>query len=218
MAKQDELIIKAQKRTVTGKKVNALRRKGFLPAVVYGHKIDPIAIQLDAHSAGIQLSKITGSSLITLDIDGKKHQVIMRDRQRDVIYGSLLHVDFLAVSMTEKLITTVGIELVGEAPVLKTGDVMLNHALNTIEIESLPQDMIARLEVDVSGLESMEDVITVGDLQLGDKVTVLTDPEEVIVSVTYAAIETAAEEEAEEVEGGHPEVIEQGKKEDEGAE
>ncbi len=71
--------------------------------------------QLDAHSASLQLDKLTGSSLIVLDVDGEKHNAIVRDRTKDVIYGHLLHVDFLAVSMQEKLRTQVSIVLIGRS-------------------------------------------------------------------------------------------------------
>ena len=92
--------------------------------------------------------------------------------------------DFV-VSLTE-VRTTVEISLVGEAPVSKLADVVILHNLYELAIECLPRDLPAKIEVDISGLMSADDSITVADLKLGDKITVLTDPEEVIVSVGYA--------------------------------
>lgn len=210
MAKQEEIIIKAERRTVRGKKVEALRREGWLPGIIYGRHIEAFPIQMPAHETSLILNKLTSSNLITIDVNGEKLAAVLRERQRDVIYGRLTHVDFLAVSLTEKLRSTVGITLVGEAPVLKTPGVLLNQGLNELEIESLPQDMPAVVEVDVSGIQTEDDEITVGQLNLGDKVAILTDPSEVVVSVGYAeqeAIPEAAEAAAE------PEVVEKGKKE-----
>ncbi len=208
---KEEIIIKAQKRTVMGKKVNALRREGWLPGVVYGRHLQAFPIQMPAHETSLIMSKLTSSSLVTIDVDGDKHTAIVRDRQRDVIYGRLTHVDFLALSLNEKLRTTVGLELVGEAPVLKLADVILNQGVFELELECLPQDLPSKIEVDVSKIASMDDLITVGSLNLGDKITVLTDPSEVIISVGYS--EQEKEPAAEAVEA--PEVVERGKKEEE---
>ena len=208
---KEEIIIKAQKRTVMGKKVNALRREGWLPGVVYGRHLQAFPIQMPAHETSLIMSKLTSSSLVTIDVDGEKHTAIVRDRQRDVIYGRLTHVDFLALSLNEKLRTTVGLELVGEAPVLKLADVILNQGVFELELECLPHDLPSKIEVDVSKIASMDDLITVGSLNLGDKITVLTDPSEVIISVGYS--EQEKEPAAEAVEA--PEVVERGKKEEE---
>jgi large subunit ribosomal protein L25 len=208
----EQIEIDAQERKVTGKKVAQLRRQGLLPGVIYGRHMDkPLTIQLDYHTTSLMASKLSSSTLVTLNLDGKKYNAILRDRQRDVIYGRLTHLDFQAVAMDEVLRTTVGIELVGESPLLKTMDAVINQGVYSLEIESLPQNMPGRIEVDISGIVTTEDVITVADLKLGDGVTILTDPSEVIVSVTFAAAE------AEEVKTteAEPEVMEKGKKEEE---
>ncbi len=151
---------------------------------------------------------------MTLDLNGKKTKVIVRERNYDVVTGDLLHLDFLAISMTEKLRAFVAIELVGEAPVLDAvpGSI-INHVLNEIEIEALPADMPERIEVDISKLETAEDLINVADLDLGDKITVLTDETELVVSVSYVAEETEPED-LEDV-SMEPEVMERGKKDEE---
>ena len=208
MAKE-EVLINAQKRNVTGKQVKALRRQGLLPGVIYGRHIEAFPIQMDAHDASLILDKLTASSLITIDVDGEKFNVLMRDRQRDVIFGDLLHVDFLVVSLTEKLRATIELKLVGEAPVADNPEVVVTQVLNAIEIEALPQDLPEVIEVDISTLETVDDEITVADLDLGEDIAILTDPNETIVSVGYVAQEEVAEE-AEVVE---PEVVEKGKKE-----
>lgn len=208
MSTQEEIIIKAEKRTVKGKQVSQLRRAGILPGVIYGHKVDSQAIQMDRHSVSLQLSSITPTTLVTIDVAGDKIKAFVRDRQRDVLHGNLTHLDFLAVSMTEKMRAAVALELTGEAPVLDNPIYLLNHSLNEIEIECFPQDMPERVMVDVSGIKTPEDTITIADLNLGEHVTVLTDPTEVIVSVGYNATEEVATEGV----GAEPEVVEKGKK------
>jgi len=216
MAKE-EVLINAQKRNVTGKQVKALRRQGLLPGVIYGRHIEAFPIQMDAHDASLILDKLTASSLITINVDGEKYNVLMRDRQRDVIFGDLLHVDFLVVSLTEKLRATIELKLVGEAPVADNPEVVVTQVLNAIEIEALPQDLPEVIEVDISTLETVDDEITVADLDLGEKITILTDPNEAIVSVGYVAQEEVAEEEEAEA-LAEPKVVERGKKEAAGEE
>jgi len=224
----DQIKLEAQKRTVKGKKVSQLRRDGLLPGIIYGRigkeQIDPVLIQLDLHEASKTINKLTASSLVSLDVDGEKYPVVLREAQKDVIYGTLRHVDFMAVSLTEKLQTAVPIELIGQAPAEINMAAVVVTGISELEIECLPQDMPERIEVDATVLVDMESAIYVRDLDLPDSYDVLTDPDELIASVTYVTIE---EEEEEEEEGElaelldedvEPEVIEKGKKEEEGFE
>ena len=93
----EKVVLKATKRDVIGKQVKAMRREGKLPAVIYGRHLEPISIVLDAHSAGLALSKVSASSLVTIDVEGKEYPALVRERQRDFIKGVLTHVDFLAM-------------------------------------------------------------------------------------------------------------------------
>jgi large subunit ribosomal protein L25 len=215
MSTQEEIIIKAEKRTVKGKQVSQLRRTGILPGVIYGHRVEAQAIQMDRHSVSLQMNSITPTTLVTVDVAGNKIKAFVRDRQRDVLHGVLTHLDFLAVSLTEKMRALVAVELTGEAPVLENPIYLLNHSINEVEIECLPQDMPERIMVDVSVIKTPEDSITIADLNLGDKVTILTDHSEVVVSVGYIAVEEPAEVSAE-AGAGEPEVVEKGKKTEEG--
>ena len=214
MAKQEEIIIKAEKRTVKGKQVSQLRRAGILPGVVYGHRVESQAIQMDRHTVSLQMTSITPTTLVTIDVAGNKIKAFVRDRQRDVLHGVLTHLDFLAVSMTEKMRAAVELELTGEAPVLEDPTYLLNHSLNVIEIECLPQDMPERVMVDVSSIKTPEDSITIADLDLGKNVTILTDHSEVIVSVGRISVEEAVETSGE-AGAGEPDVVEKGKKTEE---
>jgi large subunit ribosomal protein L25 len=220
----EKIVLQAQQRSLRGKKVGALRRQGFLPGIIYGRlgkeQIEPVPIQMDRHEASLTINKLTGSSLVTLDVDGKEYPVVLREAQRDVIYKTLLHVDFMAVSLTEKLQTMVPIELIGQAPAEINMAAVVVTGISELEIECLPQDMPERIEVDATVLVDIDSAIYVKDLDLPDTYDVLTDPEELIAGVTYVTIEQEEEEEEEELaefldEDLEPEVIEKGKKEEE---
>ena len=86
----EKIVLKAEKRDVTGKQVKALRRAGQLPAVIYGRHVDPIAISLEAHTASLVFSKLTSSTLVTLDVDGTEYTAIVREKQGNFIKGILL--------------------------------------------------------------------------------------------------------------------------------
>jgi large subunit ribosomal protein L25 len=213
----EEIIIKAIKRTVKGKQVGTLRRAGQLPGVIYGRHIEAFPIQMDYKEFANKIFRLTSSSLVTIDVEGETHAAILRDKQKDVINGHLLHVDFLAVSLTEKLRTRVSIELVGKAPVSEIPDTVIVQAVNQLEIECYPQDLPDTIKVDISSLVTMDDVILVGSIDLGDKIEVFTDKDEVIASVTYVAQEIVPEvvPSIAEIE---PEVMEKGKKPEEAEE
>jgi large subunit ribosomal protein L25 len=212
-------VIGAKERSVTGKQVKALRREGRLPAVLYGKGVDPTALELDAREATNVLHGAGASTLIDLKVGRKTYKVLMRDVQRDVIKGHLLHVDFLSVAMDEVIRTTVPVEYVGEAPAVKLIGGLLVTDLDEIEVEALPSDLPDRVRVDLSSLEDIDDAIVVGDVFLGEGVKVLTEAEAVFARVIYQVEEEEEEEIEEEIlVEGEPEVIERGKREEEEAE
>lgn len=210
-------VLKAVQRSITGKKVGRLRREGKLPAVIYGHHIEATPVLLDLREATKLLSSLTGSSLVTIDLEGKELSALVREKQRDFIRGNLLHVDFQAVSLTEKIRASVSIETKGIAPAVKEFNGVVVSGINEIHVECLPQNLPERFIVDLSELKSIGDGIYLRDLQIPEEVAVLSDPDEMIIIITSSAIEV--EEEVEEVAGvEEPEVIERGKKEEEAEE
>lgn len=207
----DKVVLKAVRRDIIGKQVKALRREGKLPAVIYGHHIEPFPIVLDAREAGKSLTGLAPSTLVTVEVEGQSYPTLVREKQRNKILGSLIHVDFLAVSMEEKLRANVTVSIVGVSPAVKDYNGILVQELNLLEVECLPQDLPERVVVDISGLDEIGDTLYVRDLKLSDRVKVLADAESVIVSVTAHA----AEEVVEEVAPVEPEIVEKGKLEEE---
>jgi large subunit ribosomal protein L25 len=210
----DKVVLKATKRTVTGKHVNALRRAGFLPAVIYGHKVDPVAISLEAHSSNLILARISPSTLVTIDVEGKEYATLVREKQRNFILGTLKHVDFLAVSLTESIRATVGITLHGTAPAVKEFNGVLVNGVTDVQVECLPGDLPTGIDFDLSTLTELGSGFHVRDIKLSDKVTILNNPDDLIVLVTGTKEETL--EEGEGSETSEPEVIEKGKKDEDG--
>jgi large subunit ribosomal protein L25 len=210
----EKIVLKATKRGLVGKKVKTLRKEGQLPAVLFGHGIVSTPISLDLKESSKILSSVGSSTLVTVDLDGKEFAALVRERQRDVLYRTLLHVDFQAVSMTETVRAQVPIHIGDEdAPAVKSYGAIINTGLDVLEIECLPQDLPDRINVDISGLEEIGDSILVQDISLLEGIQVLDDPEALIV-VASAPIAEEEEEEVEEVEieeGVEPEVIERGK-------
>lgn len=209
----EKVVLKATKRTVTGKQVKQLRRKGLLPGIIYGHNMEPTPISLDAHDAGLILPKLTSSSIVTIDLEGKQIAALVREKQRNFIKNFLTHVDFQAVSLTEAIRTYVSLHFSGTSPAVKDFQAIVVTNLNEIEVEALPADLPERIEVDLSKLTAIGDAIYVKDLVVPAGVEVLTDGDEVVVVATGA---TEEKEETEVVEGIEPELsVERGKKEEE---
>jgi large subunit ribosomal protein L25 len=210
----EKVVIQAEKRAVVGKQVRALRRDGKLPAVIYGYGIDPLSIVLDAHSASRILAKASSSTLVTIELAGKQYPTLVREKQLDFIRNILIHVDFLAVSMTEKITASVGIQLEGVAPAVKDFNAILVNGLTELEVECLPADLPQRFVVDISGLVEVGDGVYVKDVAAPANVEILSDSDEMIVVATAMAAEEV-EEVVAVAEGEEPEVIEKGKKEEE---
>ncbi len=188
--------LNANVRKTIRKQVKALRRQGLLPAVMYGAGVESLPLELDEKVASRVLASVGRSTLIDLKIGKDTHKVLVREFQRDVIRRNILHVDFLVVAMDVVISAVVPVVLVGEAPAMEELGGIIVSGLNEIEVEALPSDLPEQVSVDIEALVSMNDVITAGDLVLGAKVTLITDPDETIANV----IAQMAEEEVEEVE------------------
>ena len=216
----EKVVLKAEKREVLGKQVKALRRAGKLPAVIYGRHTEPMIVSLDSHTASLVLGKLTSSSLVTIELDGTEYPALVREKQRDYIKNRLLHVDFLAVSLSESLRASVAVNFVGISPAVKDFNAVLVTNLQSLDVECLPADLPERIDVDISVLALPGDGIRVRDVQVSDKVQILNDPDTMVAVATFAKVE----EEAAAVPGAEgvapteaePELaVERGKKEDE---
>jgi large subunit ribosomal protein L25 len=209
--------LNAKRRTIIGKQVSALRRSGLIPAVMYGAGTDPISLELAEHETSQALIDVGGSTLIDLKVDDETHKVLLREIQRHVVRRNILHIDFLKVAMDVAIRAVVPIELEGTAPAVRELGGVLVAGLDEIEVEALPGNLPDRITVDLSVLVDFDSSITVGDLELGEGVMLITEPDEAIANVIYQSMEEIVEEEEVEVleEMAEPELIERGEREEE---
>ena len=215
----EEVVLKAIRRSILGKQVKAIRREGKLPGVIYGHYIDPVSIELNLREASKSLTGLAPSALVTVEVDGTPHRALVREKQRNKITGILLHVDFLAVSMEEKLRSQVYIEIVGVSPAIKDFSGVLMTGTDEVGVECLPQDLPERIVVDISSLKEIGDGIYIRDLNIPAGVKILDEPDTLVALITaQAAEEVEVAPVVEEVETTEPEIIERGKKEEEESE
>ena len=205
------LMIQANKRNILGKKTRFLRRQGITPAHLFGHGVESLALECDSTNLWHIIAQAGTTRLISLEIEGDEQprRVFIREIQRDACTRALVHVDFFQVQMKEKIKAEVPIALVGEAPALKTKGRILTHGVTSLNIESLPDKIPPVVEVDLSLLEEIEQAIFVRDITFSPDITLLTDPEQLVVKVTEARVEKVeevevAEEAVEGAEAGAP--------------
>jgi large subunit ribosomal protein L25 len=180
----------AQPRIILGKKVKKLRRQGIVPANIYGRHVEPVALQASA----VELKRVvraaghTGLVRIALDGESAPRTALVRAIQREATTGNLVHVEFQQVSMTEKMTVRVPIVLIGHAPVSALGG-MVVQALDGLDLVTLPGDIPAHIEVDVSGMTALDTQIHVSDISLPPNVEVTADPTILVASVSRESSE-----------------------------
>lgn len=180
----EKLELKAQSRKETGKQISKLRKEGFIPAVLYGKKIQNINLSVNANEFEKLLKKAGESTIIELTTDdNKKHSVIIHDVQYHFLKSHPIHVDFFEVSMTDKLKASIVLEFTGESKAVKLQGGVLMKLLSDVEVECLPADLPHKIEVSISGLDNLNDAIHVKDLKISPKVKILTPGEEMVAKI-----------------------------------
>src|SRR6266550_1400716 len=218
MAKQAKL--KAEQRTAIGRSaVRKLKTRGIIPAIVYGGKEKPQPLQVAARDINAVLSHASGENiLVELEIAGEQsnRMALVQEIQHSPVGGDILHVDFHAVSMDEKIQAEVPLEPVGIANGVKNFGGLLEQSLRSLPIECLPRDLPDRLTVDVSNL-NIGDSIHVRDIQLPSGVTAKAQPDLTAFSVLAPVVEEEPVPIAAEGAAAGPEVITEKKPEGEAA-
>lgn len=157
------------------------RTEGRVPAVIYGHGAEPVAITVDARELRVALAAQSGGSvLFNVKVGSTDHLVIARDIQRHPVRHTVAHVDFQTVSRDEVISTDVPVHLVGEALRVTRGGGVVEHALLSLHVFAKPADVPSAIEVDIEGLQ-LGDAIRVSDLKLPSGVTTDVDPETPVV-------------------------------------
>ncbi|MBI5742825.1 MAG: 50S ribosomal protein L25 [Candidatus Niyogibacteria bacterium] len=210
------MLITAQKREITGKKVAGLRAKGLLPAVLYGWgEKTPRLLTVEEKAFRKAWKEAGEASIIDLEVNGENKGVLIQDVAFDPRYNTPLHVDFYAVQMDKPLAVTVPLVFEGESGAVKNLGATLVKVAYEIEVEALPKNLPHNIKVDLSKLAEIDSRILVGDLELPAGVSV-NAPADDVVAVAQAHVEevvTATERTLEDIE-----VAEKGKKPEEGEE
>ena len=222
------LSISAKIRKELGKKVKSLREKGVLPAVLYGHKIKNLNLELDLKEFEKIYKKAGESSLIKLEVKNQKSKtelpkeakvkkrtessspvdeflVLIHDIQFDHLTQKLIHIDFYQPELKEEVEVTVPLIFEGEAAAVKDLGGTLVKNISEVEVKALPQNLPHEIKVDIGNLKTFEDNILIKDLIVLKEVKILKGPEEIVAKVTQPEkveeeLEKPVEEKVEEVE------------------
>jgi large subunit ribosomal protein L25 len=176
--------LKASVRDLTGKRSRRLHSEGKLAAVVYGHNAKPTPLVLDRLEFQKVFVKSGRTHLVDLVVDGDRtEKVLVREIQTHPRRLGPIHVDFYQVSLEEKLTVEVPVHLVGESAAVKRGDADVLQPIHAIRVECLPTDIPEMFEVDLTPLEEIEAELRISDLTAPKGVTILVDPEELVVKI-----------------------------------
>jgi large subunit ribosomal protein L25 len=206
------LSLKAEVREKTGSRAAAeVRKQGRIPAIVYGHQQDPVAISLDAHDFVEGLHH--GHRLMDIKIGRKTEKAIVKDLQYDYLGRDVVHADLMRVDVTQRITVTVPIELKGTAKGTHHGGILEEHT-DHLEIECLPTNIPETIPVLVKDVE-VGDAIHAGDVHLPEGVTLVSSEDVLLVACHVVAAAKTTEEIEEEVPTA-PEVIGEEKEPEEG--
>jgi len=220
----NDITLSAQIRTITGKKVKQLRRDNIIPAVLYGHKIKPKLLAFNSVEFNHVYIEAGTSTVVKLNIKEEKDVIntIIHQIDKDPVSDKIIHADLMQIRMDEKIKTEIPVILEGaeEAPVVKEKEGSIISNKTELTIEALPNDLIHEIKIDVSTLSEFDQVIHVKDIKTPPAVTILDEPDEVVVSIQeprseeeLAELEEEVKEDVETVE-----VEKKGKEEVEGEE
>lgn len=190
----EQLELQANVREITGKKVKILRRQGITPLNLFGAGIESTALQSDTKILTSLIRSAGSARLVRLKI-GKEKQtrpVLIREIGRDAMSGKVLHASLFQVNMQQKVEVEVPIILTGEAPIMREKVNILLQPLGSLTVECLPDKIPGKIEVDLSSLTELGQ-IRVKDISVPKDVTVMNDPDEVIVTVTAPRVSAQVE-------------------------
>lgn len=189
--------IKAEKRSVIGRKVKKLRVEGLIPASIYGRGFDPISIQFETLEFKKLYDEVGESGLVELLVEDEVLPVLFRNPQYNPITDEIIHIDCYKVNLKEKITAMVPIVLIGESQAVKNGNILV-EVTGEIEVEALPTDLPENIEIDISSLNEIDEMITVETIKLGDKIEIKTQLDQVIVKIEAPKVEeeVVTEEEA----------------------
>jgi large subunit ribosomal protein L25 len=174
------LNLSAKIRQISGKKTKTLLKKGIIPAVLYGPKIKPLSLEVDSKEFEKIFQGAGESSLISLEVGGKKTPVLIHAFQRDPLADKITHIDFYQAPLEEVIEAKIPLVFEGESPAVKELGGTLVKVIHELEIKAKPENLPKEIKVDISTLKTFEDAILVKDLKVSEGVEILKNPEEIV--------------------------------------
>ena len=208
-----KITLSAEARKTFGRKVKRIRQEGFLRANVYGKKVKSTSIQVKEDEFAKVYKEAGETGLVSLKLGSDERPVLIHNVQNDPLTDKILHIDFLQVDLKEKVTAKVPVEVVGESPAEKQALGTVVTERNEVEVEALPADLPEKFEIDISSLTEVDQAILVKDIKADSaKVTILDNPEDILVKVEPLRKEEEVAPPAEEVpaEGEQPTTAEGG--------
>ncbi|NQV12868.1 MAG: 50S ribosomal protein L25 [Parcubacteria group bacterium] len=196
-----DLQIKAKAREEVGKGLVKLRAADQIPGNFYGAKSKPVSLSVEYLPFKKVFQEAGENTVIDLDVDGKKKKVLVKEVQYHPTTSNFIHIDFFEVDVTKKITAAIPLEFTGESKAVKDEGGVLVKSIDELEVECLPADLPKNITVDISSLDTFEDVIKVGDLDISAAVSVSLDKKNVIATVTPPRSEEELDELDEEVKG-----------------
>lgn len=201
--------LKAQERTVTGKKVRRLRNEGLVPIVIYGPTQEPKSLQVAYRELEVTLAKAGGTNLVDIEVEGgETFSGLARDVQRDMIRGTILHVDFLAIDPKSKVIIDVPVYYNNQSAAVVARKGILLTGPNALRLEMRAANMRDRIDIDLSEFGKVGDSLYVKDLDFADGTRVLNDPEQMVLRIAQSSAARREEALAKVAGGGEGEATE----------
>ncbi len=190
--------------------LKTLRKSGKIPAVVYGENAPSASILVDARQF-LKIVSAEANAIIKLKYLGKEENVIVKELQRHVVSGEILHVDFMRISFSEEIEVSIPVHLTGEPHGVKNQGGILQHGVRKLTVKCMPSEIPNEIKVDISRMQ-LNDVLKVGDIKL--KNASITEGSDIIVASILPPMAEKPEEPGAAVETAEPEVVEKGKKEE----
>ena len=186
-----KVVLQAKNREKSGSaESRRIRRNGRIPAVLYGRSGKAVSIDLDAFEFVQGVKGISESTIVKVEVDGKSYDAFVKDTQRNIIDGNILHIDFYEVESGVLVRAKVSLQLHGNPAGVREGGI-LENPLHEIEVECLPADLPERIEIDISGLK-VNQSLHVRDIALASGVRLISNPDQVVALVKFAKAEVVA--------------------------
>ncbi|MDR1288175.1 MAG: 50S ribosomal protein L25 [Treponema sp.] len=188
-----QVVLQAKNRQGRGSaEARRIRRTGRIPAVLYGRTGAPLSIDLDGREFLNGVKNVSESTIVKVEVEGKSYDAFVKDTQRNIVNGSILHVDFYEVESGRLLRARVSVHIHGTPAGVREGGI-LESPLHEIEVECFPKDLPERIDVDISSLK-VNQSLHVRDIVLGEGVKLISGADQVVALVKYAKAEAVKEE------------------------